>query len=175
MKEAGTCLETENPLLLSVIGELERGCELIKRLDDLTYIRSATGTGHVGGHFRHNLDIVNNFLIGIAERRIDYNRRERDIRIETDREYAVEKLDLAKRRIGNLNDGILERLVSVRSEVNPTTWLPSSVTRELEFVHSHTVHHHALIAEKLAGFGIAVNENFGVAPSTLKYWQTRAA
>src|SRR5687767_6327208 len=69
-------------------------CELIKRLDDLTYIRSATGTGHVGGHFRHNLDIVNNFLIGIAERRIDYNRRERDIRIETDREYAVEKLDL---------------------------------------------------------------------------------
>jgi hypothetical protein len=175
MKDIGIGLQTDNSLLRSVIAEFERGRELIDRLDDLTYRRSANGTGSVGGHFRHNLDFVNSFLNGIAEGRIDYNARERDVRVEIDRGYAVETLDFAMRRIGGLTDEILERLVYVRSEVYLTTWLLSSVARELEFLSSHTVHHHALIAEKLAGFGIAVTENFGVAPSTLEYWKAKAA
>jgi hypothetical protein len=158
-----------------VTAEFERGRALIDRLDDLTYRRSANGTGSVGGHFRHNLDFVNNFLNGIAERRIDYNVRERDIRVEIDRRYAVEKMGFAMERIGRVADGVLGRLVYVRSELGLPTWLPSSISRELEFINSHTVHHHALIAEKLAGFGIAVPENFGVAPSTLEYWNTVAA
>ena len=37
------------------------------------------------------------------------------------------------------------------SEIESGNWLPSSIAREVEFVHSHTVHHHALIAEKLSG------------------------
>lgn len=175
MKDIGICLQTDNPLLRSVIAEFERGRELIDRLDDLTYRRSANGTGSVGGHFRHNLDFVNSFLNGIAEGRIDYNARERDVRVEIDRGYAVEKLGFAMCRIGSLTDEILVRLVYVRSEVDLTTWLPSSIARELEFMNSHAVHHHALIAEKLAGFGIAVTKTFGVAPSTLEYWKTKAA
>ncbi len=175
MKDIGICLRTDNSILRSVIEEFERGRELIDRLDDLTYRRSANGTGSVGGHFRHNLDFVNNFLNGVAERRIDYNARERDVRVEIDRGYAVEKLDFAMRRIGSLTDEILKRSVYVCSEVDLTTWLRSSVARELEFMNSHTVHHHALIAEKLAVFSIAVTENFGVAPSTLEHWKTKAA
>ena len=175
MKANGIFLQTENSILRSVIEEFERGRQLIGRLDDLTYRKSANGTGSVGGHFRHNLDFVDSFLNGIAEGRIDYSSRERDTRVEVDRGFAAEKLDHATRRLSVLSDEILERLVDVRSEVDPTTWLRSSVARELEFLNSHTVHHHALIAEKLAGFGIAATENFGFAPSTLDYWKTKAA
>ncbi|MCC7307527.1 MAG: hypothetical protein IT173_08170 [Acidobacteria bacterium] len=175
MIDPGICLQTDNSVLRSVVVELERGRELIERLDDVTYRRSANGTGSVGGHFRHNLDFVNNFLNGVDGRRIDYNARERDARIEIDRGYAVEKLGLAMCRMCSLTDEDLDRLVYVRSEVDLTTWQPSSVARELEFINSHTVHHHALIAEKLAGFGITVMEHFGVAPSTLEYWKTKAA
>ena len=50
-------------------------------------------------------------------------------------------------------------------------WVWSSGLRELDFLQSHTIHHFALIAYKLEALGIEVEDNFGVAPSTLKYWK----
>ena len=66
---------------------------------------------------------------------------------------------------------IFSKKVLVRSEINANVWLESSALRELEFLHSHTVHHHALIAEKLNFYGIQTANDFGVAPSTLKFWE----
>jgi hypothetical protein len=175
MRDTRIFLRMGSSILRSVIEEFERGRDLIESLDDFTYRRSVNGTGSVGGHFRHNLDFVSSFLNGIEEGRIDYNARERDIRVETDRGYAAGRLAFAMRRMGALIEETVERLVYVRSAVEPTAWLPSSIGREIEFINSHTVHHHALIAEKLAGFGIAVTANFGVARSTLEYWKTKAA
>ena len=57
----------------------------------------------------------------------------------------------------------------MRSEIDTGLWIESSAMRELEFLHSHTVHHHALVAEKLNSFGIKVATDFGVAPATLKF------
>ncbi|MDH3494762.1 MAG: hypothetical protein OEM82_14505, partial [Acidobacteriota bacterium] len=59
------------------------------------------------------------------------------------------------------------------SEIDDNLWLPTSLARELEFLHSHTVHHYALIAAKLGSMNIEVPFEFGVAPSTLKYWESR--
>ncbi len=162
-------LPVTDKLVKSVIVEFERAQELINDLNDLDYRRSANGTGSVGGHFRHNLDFVNRFLNGIETGKIDYNQRERDIRVEEEREYAMERM---ANLIGRLSI-VLPRLsnnILVRSEVDEDLWLPSTVARELEFLYSHTVHHHAMIAEKLAGRGILVMENFGVAVSTVKFW-----
>jgi hypothetical protein len=63
----------------------------------------------------------------------------------------------------------------IASEVDVVIMHRSSISREIEFVHSHTVHHHALIAEKLSSQGIETGRYFGVAPSTLEYWQAGAA
>lgn len=175
MKDTRICLRSDDLLIRNAIAEFERGRELIERLDDLTYRTSANGTGSIGGHFRHNLDFLNNFLKGITERRIDYSARERDFRVEIDRSYAAERLRLALQRMHGVDDTILKQTVYVRSEIDHEAWLPSCIARELEFVNSHTVHHHALIAEKLSGFGIAVSGAFGVAPSTLDHWKTMAA
>jgi hypothetical protein len=71
--------------------------------------------------------------------------------------------------------GHLEAEVLVRSEIDPDVWHSSSVGRELEYVLSHTVHHHALIAEKLAAIGVYIERHFGVAPSTLEYWKALRA
>ena len=49
-------------------------------------------------------------------------------------------------------------------------WADSSVERELQVLLSHTVHHYALIAVALRLHGHPVDEEFGVAPSTLRYW-----
>ncbi len=168
--------EVKRPLMLNaLIEELDRGSMLLLELSDHIYSAEKNGTGSVGGHFRHNLDFVNGFLNGIETGRIDYNKRERDTRVETDRLYAVSRFADAIGRLRCMSPDSMSSVVEVASELNSSIRHGSSVSRELEFIHSHTVHHHALIAEKLAGFGIRIGSDFGVAPSTLEYWQRKAA
>ena len=155
--------------------ELLKGINMIATVDDQSFRLVANGTGSVGGQFRHNLDFVNSLLNGIEYGCIDYNKRERDLRVEENREFAVGRFREAIDRLSGVSQRQLSKSVLVRSELDQATWLPSSFAREAEFVHSHTVHHHALIREKLAGFGITVTETFGVAPSTLEYWEKKAA
>ena len=72
----------------------------------------------------------------------------------------------------NRTDPDPEMTLRVRSEIEPELVMNSTLARETEFVHSHTVHHYALIAAKLKSVGIEVPDEFGVAPSTLRYWAT---
>jgi hypothetical protein len=58
--------------------------------------------------------------------------------------------------------------VQVRAE-DAEPYLSSTIGRELQSLSSHTVHHFALIAMSLRAMGIPVEEDFGVAPSTLRY------
>ena len=162
----------QKSLLRYLKDELVKGIEMITVVDDLSYRRVANGTGSVGGQFRHNLDFVNSLLNGIDEGRIDYSKRDRDLRVEDNREYAIERFRSTICRLSDLSPRQFSKGVLVRSEIDQTMWLRSSMEREAEFVHSHTVHHHALIAEKLAGYGISATKNFGVATSTLKYWRS---
>ena len=60
-------------------------------------------------------------------------------------------------------------LDEVCAEIDIAISHSSSLGRELEFVISHTIHHHALIKERLQHLGIEFDETFGVAPSTLEY------
>jgi hypothetical protein len=169
--------KSEIPLTARCIAILEQGIKLINELDDELYTTSeAEGRACVGSHFRHNLDFVLNFLRGLPAGRIDYNRRERDLRVEEDREYAVSRFDFAVAELGRLTSDIDKMKIQVRLEESPEDtgigeqWCDSSVLRELEFLHSHTLHHYALIADKLSLLGYKVSKEFGVAPSTLQYW-----
>jgi hypothetical protein len=158
----------------AVVDQVGRGINLIGELDDFTFRRHANGTGSIGEQFRHNLDFLNAFLKGIRVGRIDYEKRERDERVAKSRNYAIERFEGVIIGLENLQRSDLQGMISVASEIECDVWLMSSVLREMEFVHSHTIHHHALIAEKLAGFGISVNKLFGVSPSTLAYWRRAA-
>ena len=157
-------LKEEEPLssLNALVAEIARGVTVIREMRPTKY-------GLVGAQFRHNLDFVNAFLNGLAERRIDYNERTRDVRVETVPEYAIEQMLFAIRRLESLSFHQLDRLVLVRSEINEDRWHTSSVSREIEFLHSHTVHHFALIAKILSSSGHQVHEDVGVAPSTLRF------
>lgn len=157
-------------LSLSIVDELRRGIKLLKNLDDRIYTKTSCGVGSIGSHFRHNLDFMNNLLKGLETDKIDYNKRERDRRVETDRQYARERFLFLIQTLKNIPTGDFDRKILVRSEIDENQWHVSSFGRELEFLLSHTIHHFALVAEKLHSFGIEVSTDFGVAPSTLKYW-----
>lgn len=141
--------------------------------------RSTTTLGaSIGGHLRHNLDHYACFLRGLPAGRIDYDERERAPDIETDPVAASAALARAAVGLSELPEAALDREIDVRmdtgeSETRP--WTRSTVRRELQFLLSHTVHHYALIAMICHLFAQAVDEDFGVAPSTIKYRRRAAA
>lgn len=151
---------------------LRQGIALIENLDDTFFTRCEKAEkSSVGTHFRHNLDFVTNFLHGLKTGKLDYNARERNLRVEQNRQYAISRFREAIIRLENLTPELLEKKILVRSETIENLWCESSALREMEFLQSHTIHHYALIQTKLASFGFVVPKDFGVAPSTLEYWK----
>lgn len=159
---------------------LQHGIELLGRLDDGEYTAVDPGTkSGLGGHFRHILDHYGCFLSGAPRGAIDYEGRTRDPRVETIRAEAVRKageiiagLETWEGR--NLTVPARVRLDGFTAE-GEDAWSLSSLERELQFLVSHTVHHFALIGYILKLRGMKLDEDFGVAPSTLRYRQRLAA
>lgn len=151
---------------------------MLSQLNDELYAGVATGITQagIGGHLRHCLDFYDAFLRGIRQGRIDYDLRERDERIEKDRAFASAKIGVAITQLQQLPSQDMELLVKLEGEQAETAsaWSRSSQCRELQFLLSHTVHHYALIAMLLRLQGFQPAPDFGVAPSTLKYWQAKA-
>jgi uncharacterized damage-inducible protein DinB len=82
----------------------------------------------------------------------------------------VRSLLAAAARLRTLSDNALKRMVVVRTLVafeGPVVESGSSVARELAFVVSHTIHHHAQIALLAHRAGSSrLPRRFGVAPGT---------
>jgi hypothetical protein len=133
----------------------------------------------IGGHFRHCTDFVDCLFSGIESGKIDYNKRERNLLIETDIKTALIKISETVEKLQTVDSQDFNREILVRheqaiDESDKDSWCKSTIAREVEFMQSHTVHHYAIIGLKLASSGIQTDENFGVADSTLKYREQRA-
>lgn len=160
------------------IALLEQGRALIDALEDEDYVAAPCATdppdaasntwSSPGAHTRHLLEFVGCLLRGLDARRIDYTARKRRSDLETSRTAA-------RREIADAIDG-LERVrtlpgdhaLDVRPEPEQD-WTRSTLAREVQFVSSHAVHHHALIRMTLSHRGVEAPPEYGVAPSTLAY------
>ena len=159
---------------------LEQGIELILRLSDDEFA-DAPGSpfpGGVGAQLRHCIDFYACFLSALAGGRIDYPRRQRDPRLETDRRHAESRLRELAETLKTFEAETGDRELLVRSEESTGDateyWTRSTVRRELDFLVSHTIHHYALIVVLLRFHGFefpAELDGFGVAPSTLRHWR----
>lgn len=160
---------------------LEQGVELVERLDAAEYgrVHHELGASSVGAHLRHGVNFVQSFASGIDDRRIDYDARVRDPRLERDPRYAVRVLAALAREIATLDhvDGLEPIWIRSDAPADATpaeAWQRSTIGRELVSVLSHTVHHYAFMALLLRARGIEPGAEFGVAPSTLAHWRSRA-
>jgi uncharacterized damage-inducible protein DinB len=168
-------------LIAANVQAIKQGVELIEKLDDYLYTQAnhALSFSGVGGHFRHCIDFYHSFLTGLDSGRINYDYRERDERIEKSRLFATTKLRFIAEGLSRLPAKGHQREIEVllESSSNPPNgivdsgWSRSSVKRELQFLLSHTIHHYSLIALALRVLGFEPGLEFGVAPSTLKYWR----
>ena len=161
------------------IGYLQQAADLLRGLSDEVYCKPAPlafGSG-LGAHLRHCLEHYESFLAGMKSGALDYDARPRDVRVECDRAYALHRIDALSGALRELSfKGEEERLLKVKQDSNAReavpAWSRSTLARELQFLVSHTVHHYALIAVILRLHGLEPHQDFGVAPSTLKYRQT---
>jgi hypothetical protein len=177
-----TNLNLQNLLTRKLAEILCQGVNLLGEIDDCLYTKSEkvafVDGGAVGGHFRHCLEFVNCFLAGVENGKIDYDRRERNHKIETMREYAMAEFMRTVKVLENFSPEVGRNSLLVKPEDvsgKEDFWCASSIERELEFLQSHTIHHYALVAFKLRAFGFPVAAEFGVAPSTLRFWNRQNA
>jgi len=159
---------------------LEQGRELVARLPDSAFADGDAAGKPVGPQFRHVLEHYSCFLAGIGTGRIDYDARQREAEIENDRAAATRRFQELSRQLSALGgDFDLEAPTEARLEcgigAEEQQWSGSTIRRELHFLLSHTIHHYALIGLLLRARGIDVGDDFGVAPSTLKYWNLQVS
>jgi len=159
---------------------LRHGHALVERLPSELFTSTSAWCpgGSVGAHFRHCLDFYQSFLDGLDLGKIDYNDRERDPELETVPRRALETFAKIVDRLESLvgldgNEALLVR--GDGSGPRGDGWSRSTVGRELQFLHSHTIHHFALIGFMLRASGFDVDASFGVAPSTLQHWENPEA
>jgi len=173
-------MKSETRIINNCISLLEQAIGLIEQIDDDVYVGTSpmSPRGNIGGHLRHILDFYQNFVAGIESGRINYNLRQREALLERDRRHATQTISNTIASLQSLPGLEGERPLLVSTEENDEStpvWCASSVLRELDFLQSHTVHHYSLVAMLLRLHEIDPGEDFGVAPSTLKYWRQETA
>ena len=161
---------------------LSQGIKLMAEITPELYTRkhdSCYGST-IGGHVRHNLDHFLCLRSGLEAGRVDYDARNRDEFLETNPEYAASKMEelisFTKTLGGmNLDQALLVKMDSGVDHGVEERWSQSSLRRELQFLISHTIHHYALIATLCTREGLDFPTDFGVAPSTLRFRNSRDA
>ena len=165
----------QSPLRDAIADVLRQGESLLKSLSDVAYARKLPNVfgSTVGGHYRHCLDHFQSLLQGLDTDEINYDYRERNPRIENDRNFALAETHRILRGFASISTPFLDCPISVRSKVNyeldGAPSIGSTVGRELMYAVAHAIHHYALIAVMCGMLEVPVPAGFGVAPSTLKY------
>jgi uncharacterized damage-inducible protein DinB len=154
---------------------------LIEELGDgqYTHVESRLSKASIGAHVRHNLDHYRLFLAGLPDGLVDYDARDRDTPVESDRRAAAAAARALIEGLAALPREALARPLRIRQqgsyEPGRFDGCESRVDRELLFLQSHAVHHHALMALLARAQGVPIPESFGMAPSTVEWLHRQAA
>ncbi|OYU54167.1 MAG: hypothetical protein CFE25_16155 [Chitinophagaceae bacterium BSSC1] len=130
--------------------------------------------GSIGQHCRHIIELFKELLNGYEIGTVDYEKRQRDLLIETNIDQAIfqindilnsiQKPDKYLQLYCNLGQGETEFEFS------------TNYFRELFYNLEHSVHHMALIRIGIQSItNIEIPESFGVAAATIQYRRNQCA
>ncbi len=168
-----TLLKQENCFLL------RRFISIVESVTDSQYLLSDQPLfkSSIGAHVRHVLDhyqaLINALSDGSLSGHVNYDERTRDESVEINRSVAIDRLNAMITLVEQINDYDVSLIVSMDvGSPDAVGVIPqrSTVGRELTFLHSHHIHHEALIAFILRVLNItSIDNEIGLAPSTLKH------
>lgn len=133
---------------------------------DFTFPCKGLSNSTIGDHTRHIIEMFqcleNQFESGI----VNYDKRNRDYRIQTDTNFALQCIGDIKNQLDKENKTLLLQQIIDGEELK----IESNYFRELLYNLEHCIHHQALIKVGILHLDtIFVDENFGVARSTIEY------
>jgi DinB family protein len=168
-----------NALTQAVEDVLLQGRALLTSVDDATYSRKRDGGSSMGAHYRHVLDHFICLAEGLRDGHVDYDRRERNPKLENSVEDARFVTESLLQEFRALDSATLNRGCTVAYAVGyreaEAQSVPSNVAREVMFCVGHAIHHYAIIKMVAEQMGVRLMPNFGIAPSTIKYLESQAA
>ncbi len=174
--------QTHNRRILAAAVEiLHQGELLLGSLEFTTYAEKLpiAFNASIGGHYRHCLDHFTSLLGGIDCSVVDYDHRQRDLRIETLPDFALVLTRRIRAVLECLEPSGLDSRVLARCEVSyahgESPMTKSSVGRELVYIIAHAIHHYALISVMARLQGVDLPAAFGVAPSTVAHVEKAGA
>ena len=127
----------------------------------------------IGQHVRHIVELFQCLQKGYDTGIVNYDKRNRDISIETDKTVALGIIDSLLNGMHPHDKSIsMEASFGSHSEVLS---IQSNYLRELVYNLEHAIHHMALIRVGVNELtDIVVSERFGVAPSTIQHRESCA-
>src|SRR6266513_1172412 len=166
----------QSALIETNVRWLRQALRLVGSLDDTAYATTPRGLAphRAGAHLRHILEFYQCFLEGLEFSHIDYDARRRDDTIEYRRDAASAAIRSIIRALETSRDLHQERIIWIRMEDAHDNavlqgFMESSISRELQVLSSHTIHHFALIAIILRMHGVEIDSEFGITPPTSRF------
>lgn len=155
-------------LIASINNCLKELIDLLNQLSQVEYSNSFAelSNASIGEHTRHIIEMFrcleNQYESGL----VNYDKRERNLRIQTDIAFAIENITAIQKNLDKKNKNIELLEVIDGEEIR----IESNYFRELLYNLEHCIHHQALIkVAVLKCKTVIVDPNFGVARSTIEY------
>lgn len=147
---------------------------LLKSISESDYTKTneVLSGATIGQHIRHILEFYLLLVSGSLSGTISYDKRERDLRIETNLSFARDTIDRLLTAIDSIREDdpvLLEADYTI--DGNSGNAIRSTAGRELTFCIEHSIHHQAIIKAGLIATGLPdlTDDHFGVAYSTIRY------
>ncbi len=155
----------------SVQNVFDQLCEVLQQLSCEQYLQpSAVLNGAtIGQHVRHTIALFQCLLAGYEQGTVNYENRNRDIAIETNRLLAYDLLRAISSNLHLKNKRLMLRSCYDGEQQEMLT-VETNFYREVVYNLEHTIHHMALIRIGIQDIStLTLNESFGVASSTIQY------
>jgi hypothetical protein len=131
------------------------------------------GNASIGGHSRHIIELLKCATEGYDSGTVDYLNRVRNLELEANRDKAIQELGSLQEQIRKSNREM--KLIVEGDHIDLPNNVDTTYYREIVYNTEHTIHHLALIRVALREMQLdIVDEDFGVAHSTIKYRMSKS-
>lgn len=156
----------------SILEVLDQVKNLITSCDKQVYSNpSQHSLSSIGQHIRHIIDHFVIFETGLKDGVINYNLRSRGNISEKDPSVALQQIleliDWFKNI--NLDNDPVDVISEVSIAKTQIMTIQSNIARELVYLINHTIHHVAYASLVAKQLDQEVDQNLGIAPSTVTY------
>lgn len=158
-----------------IINNLIEIKDLLKGLSQEQYNRKLEiiTDASIGQHVRHILEFYQCLFKGEQSKDVNYDARQRDLKLETDIHFASKTIDEIVNALLDIKNDFPVTFVADYSTLDnqKSELIQSSFYRELAYNLEHSIHHQALIKVAITEMKLTslIKNTFGYAPSTIRH------